>query len=911
LLAKLDRILSKYIISSFHSDYPANDRINIIHSLRVICKSILSMNKSQTNKKNIDRLSRSSSVPSDYALCDRTCRILLKVITAQRRYPEHGYAMIAATVLTLVLFSLLGLYLFSNRIYKSSANAIVDGSTTFYASESGLNKRANQTHAKFVGFSQPQGITPIGSSPAERMSNCIGSDTSKQGSQDFQCSVQYFDYYDQIDSGSGILSTTSKKSKAAIGSKYAAYTYVQPNPQNLASYPTARRIPSGEIFAGLNAIEYTYRIYATAQKTSSGNNPTIAAQTLLQMDFNSRVIPLFQFAAFYENDLEINPSPDMGLNGPVHTNANLYMAPGNDLRLEGQVTSVGDMYNSMTFVSNHSRGSTPQIRIKIGSGPTDYYNISSLIAWTQANNQITPAEITASSGKLRPKIDRLDVPSPGFLSKAGEYYTKADMQVEFTPNSNLSAVPFKINGVFRSPAGTVTTTALDNGSLRSLRQPVMLDSRVNDEQIAFCGGVQTSPLASTVSLNATEKGIVARAMYAAIVAQPEPVPYSAISRKLIDPASSQLQASFDSFLDDTVIKSKKQKKLVDASPKDIVALAGNCFLPAPLQVVTVNDRREGRNIQVLQTNIRSTAIWNRDGKAVESNPTTGVVTNNFNGLGLDTIGQLYTAAAANAAAPINSLRQFGMSATDLTEGGLVWHFNIDKATYPYTPGKSIYGFGFSDGTNLPAPLTIATEQAIYLQGDYNTVDDQPAATMGDTIAVLSNACTNADRVISCGDLLDASTPPIPVKGTYASLAGNATYSSTPSSVPVATPTTIRAAFLSQTDLTNSTSTPLRYSGGLNNYIRMLENWRDVPLNYMGSFISLGTPVEFSGSYQYGRTGGSLVDKSQLDYYYYYPPIRNFSFDTNFNIANQLPPLTPKVVYLNQKVFKRDYDSNRN
>jgi hypothetical protein len=868
------------------------------------------MNKSQPNKQNIDRLSRSSSVPSDYALGNRTCRMLLKVITSQRHYPEQGYAMIAATVLTLVLFSLLGLYLFSNRIYKSSANAIVDGSTTFYASESGLNKRANQTHAKFVGFSQPQGITPTGSSPAERMSNCIGSDTSKQGGQDFQCSVQYFDYYDQIDSG-GILSTTRKKSKAAAGSKYAAYTYVQPNPQNLANYPTARRIPSGEIFAGLNAIEYTYRIYATAQKTSSGSSPTISAQTLLQMDFNSRVIPLFQFAAFYENDLEINPSPDMGLNGPVHTNANLYMAPGNDLRLEGQVTSVGDMYNSMTFVANHGRGSAPQIRIKIGSGATDYYNISNLIAWTQANNQITPAEITASSGKLRPKIDRLDVPAPGFLSKAGEYYAKADMQVEFTPNSNLSAVPFGINGVFRSPAGTATATVLNNGSLRSLRQPVMLDSRINDEQIAFCGGVQTSPLASTVSLNATEKGIVARAMYAAIVAQPEPVPYSAISRSLIDPASSQLQASFDNFLDDTIIKSKKQKKLVDASPKDIVALAGNCFLPAPLQVVTVNDRREGRNIQVLQTNIRSTAIWNRDGKAVESNVATGVVTNNFNGLGVDTTGQLYTAVAANATAPANSLRRFGMSATDLTEGGLVWHFNIDKTTYPYTPGKSIYGFGFSDGTNLPAPLTIATEQAIYLQGDYNTVDDQPAATMGDTIAVLSNACTNADRVISCGDLLDGSTPPAPVKGTYASLAGNATYSSTPSSVPIATPTTIRAAFLSQTDLTNSTSSPLRYSGGLNNYIRMLENWQNVPLNYTGSFISLGTPVEFSGSYQYGRTGGSLVDKSQPDYYYYYPPIRNFSFDTNFNIANQLPPLTPKVVYLNQKVFKRDYDSNRN
>jgi hypothetical protein len=854
------------------------------------------MNRHRANKQNIDK----------------THLFLLKSITVHLDQGNQGYAMLMSVVLAIILFSLLSVYLFSSRLYKNSANAIVDGGTTFYAAESGMNKRAYKTHSKFVGFSQPTGVIPTGTSPAERMTACIAGTTGQQGSGDFQCNTEYFDYYEQIDAGSGILDNSQKISKNnTTKSKYAAYSFVQPNPQNLSTYPNPRRIPAGEIWAGLNSIEYTYRIYATAQRASSGANPNVAAQTMLQMDFNSRVIPLFQFAAFYEKDLEINPSPNMSLNGPVHTNANLYMAPGNDLLLEGQVTSVGDMFNSMTFVSNHNKGSTPQIKVKTGPGPTDYYDISTLIAWTQANNLIPTADITATNEKLRPKVSRLDVPAPGFLSRAGEYYAKADMQVEFTPNSNLSTVPFAIKAIFRSSIGTATTTALSNNSLRSLRQPVMLDSRLNDEQVAFCGGVQSSPIAATVTLSASEKGLAARAMYAAVVAQPEPVLYSVINRPLNDTASSQLQAAFDSFLDDAGLKTKKQQQLVNASPKDIVALAGNCFLPAPLQVVTVNDRREGRNIQVLQANIRSIAIWNRDGKAVESNVVTGVVTNNFNGLGVDTAGQLYAAATANASAPADSLRRFGMSATDRTEGGLVWHFNIDKTTYPYTTGNSIYGFGFSAGSNLPAPLTLATDQAIYLQGDYNTIDDQAAATMGDTIAVLSNACINDDRVISCGDLLDGSTPPVPMKGTYASLAGNATYSGTPNSVPIATPTTIRAAFLSQTDLTNTTSSPLRYSGGLNNYIRMLENWQNVPLNYTGSFISLGTPIEFGGPYKYGRTAGNLVDKSQPDYYYYYPPIRNYSFDTNFNVASQLPPLTPKVVYLNQKVFKRDYDTNRN
>jgi hypothetical protein len=861
------------------------------------------MNRISTNKKSFDLI----------------CFMLLKTITSEQirqnrhhqNHREQGYAMLLASVMTILIFSILSIYMFSSRLYKSSANAIVDGGTTFYAAESGMNKRAHKTHAKFVGFSQPDGDAPDGLNPSEKMANCIAGAATQKGSKDFQCDVEYFDSYEQIESATGIINIASKKSKDGNNAKYAAYTYVQPNPQKSSTYPTARRIPAGEVFAGLNAIEYSYRIYASALKSdnaanANANNANVTAQTLLQMDFNSRVIPLFQFAAFYENDLEINPSPNMSLNGPVHTNGKLYMAPGNDLRLEGQVTSVGDMYNSMAFISTHSKGSTPQIKVKIGSGVNDYYDISTLIAWTQANNLLSTADITASSGKLKPKIDRLDIPKPGFLSKAGEYYAKADMQVEFTPNSNLSTVPFKINA--KSAAGAVTTTALDNNSLRSLRQPVMLDSRANEEQVAFCGGVQTSPLATTVSLSNSEKGLAARAMYAAIVAQPTPVPYSWINKPLSDSASSSLQTTFDVFLDDAGLKTKKQLQLLNASPKDIVALAGNCFLPAPFQVVSVNDRREGRNVQVLQANIRSIAIWNRDGKTVASD-VNGVLTNSFGGLGVDTTNQLYAAAPADPSAPASSLRVFGMAAIDRSEGGLVWHLNLDKAAYPYTAGKSVYGFGFSDGANLPSPLTLASEQAIYLQGDYNNIDSQAAAVMGDTIAVLSNACTNADRVISCGDLNDASGNP--VQGTYASLTANATYSGTPANVPVATPTTIRAAFLSQTDLTNIAGTPFRYSGGLNNYIRMLENWQNVPLTYVGSFISLGTPTEFSGPYQYGRTAGNIVDRSQSDYYYYYPPIRNFSFDTNFNVASQLPPLTPKVVYLNQKVFKRDYDSNRN
>jgi hypothetical protein len=374
------------------------------------------------------------------------------------------------------------------------------------------------------------------------------------------------------------------------------------------------------------------------------------------------------------------------------------------------------------------------------------------------------------------------------------------------------------------------------------------------------------------------------------------VTYSSLATPLANTGGNTLRTTFEYYLNLAAggIKKKKQAKqsaaritaLLASTPKDIVSMRGNCFLPAPFQVVTINDRREGRNIQTLQTNIQSLTVWNRNGRTKDFDPA-GNPIDPDDETGDPVSNNIFGFQAADPSAPAQSLRRFGLMGADRSEGGFVWHFNIDKAVYPYTAKQSTYGFAFSGGKDLPNALTIATDQAIYLQGDYNTFDQKPAAVMGDTIAVLSNACKNPDSQISCGNLVAGA-------------------------LPVATPTTVNAAFLSRTDATDITKSPLRYSGGLNNYIRMLETWQGVPLTYKGSFISLGNPQEFSGTYLPGRSSGSnFTNIADLNTYsYYFPPIRNFSFDTSFNNVNGLPPLTPKVVALRQKVFKRDYDNNR-
>jgi hypothetical protein len=62
-------------------------------------------------------------------------------------------------------------------------------------------------------------------------------------------------------------------------------------------------------------------------------------------DVEDALIPLFQFAVFYENDLEIAPGPQMTLSGRVHTNADMYLQSENSVFIESFTTAAGHMYH--------------------------------------------------------------------------------------------------------------------------------------------------------------------------------------------------------------------------------------------------------------------------------------------------------------------------------------------------------------------------------------------------------------------------------------------------------------------------------------------------------------------------------------------------------------------------------------
>lgn len=76
------------------------------------------------------------------------------------------------------------------------------------------------------------------------------------------------------------------------------------------------------------------------------------SRTTVELNAKALAIPIFQFAAFYNEDLEIFPGAPMDLAGRVHTNNELYLGSCGGLDLYDVVTVSGDLHQ-------HRKASAP------------------------------------------------------------------------------------------------------------------------------------------------------------------------------------------------------------------------------------------------------------------------------------------------------------------------------------------------------------------------------------------------------------------------------------------------------------------------------------------------------------------------------------------------------------------------
>lgn len=178
-------------------------------------------------------------------------------------------------------------------------------------------------------------------------------------------------------------------------------------------------------------------------------------------------------------------------------------------------------------------------------------------------------------------------------------------------------------------------------------------------------------------------------------------------------------------------------------------------------------------------------------------------------------------------------------------------------------------------------FTVASENPVYVQGNYNSGPSDPmwgggsnttphsaAAIIADTVTVLSNNWSDANSLANATNL--GGRPATTSYYRMAVAAGK--------NVPFPQP--------------GWASKDFGTDGGLHNFLRYLENWGGQQLFYNGSLVSM-----YYSEYNTGTFKCCTV--------VYSPPTRNYSFDTLFLNPANLPPGTPTF----QDVVNLSYHQN--
>jgi hypothetical protein len=707
------------------------------------------------------------------------------------RADDRGMALIGVIVLTALLLSLVVAFAVQVGSDSQMRGAFASGITGFYAAESGLNQGMGEYRNIFLDYN-----VPSGADFAERT----------------------FELGDR---------TVTYKLTERPG-----------NPQSIV-------IPSGEVFSGLNALQYRYVVNSSAEDDNGDVEASVGAEFLVGY------IPLFQFVAFYKNDLEILPGPPMVLNGRVHTDGKLYLNANDTLTIADnppqQVLTVQVSAGTGVYRGRKDQdlctGTVTVDMLEDAVAPFGDLDPRTLPCNGGSTRQVPVSELAAWKGSVLGDLGNIAIPepdiikppsslSPGGSGEPGVYWSKADLRIVLHVD--------ELGGLPGGPGGlhvidVVNAAGVEDAARTAELHRFMADAAWNSGAVA---GLGPSTTPGTMPIFYTDVPLAAGSG----CAHGTPA------------CNNAAAASYDPTL---------PAPGALGGPRAGAAASGvySELMGAALGVFDLDYRRGGfynhrerKWMLLLNINLRDLIQWNADN------------------------GEPFFAT------------------NDDSEGGLVIFATVAG---PASGGVNNYGVRVFGSGDIPLPggigvsadptgVTVASDQAVYVLGDFNRGTAavppgrprQPASLIGDSVNVLSErywqnqaACNNT----LCRD------------GQSTQALGNASRR--------AQNTWINAAFLGGVDTTpEGYPGPAEYNGGLENYPRFHEEWGGMNLTYQGSFVSLGTPEHVDGAWC--GTGGACN--------IYNPPNRLWNFDPGFNNAANLPPLTPRFVYVQQVLFTEDF-----
>lgn len=390
---------------------------------------------------------------------------------------EQGVAIVTVLIMSVVLMTLLAAYsvltITEAKTNKASNNSLQG----FYSAEGGLNMRAEQVRTLFQGYSRPIGTPPSATNP------CTG---SNMGSGDFAC-------------------------KPYTLNGRTVMTYLQDvTKYDGSGNPETGVVEPGDTYVGLNYQQYAYNINSTSYNASG------ATEANLKMVFQSRLVPLFQFAAFYNRDLELHPGPPMLLNGRVHTNGNLYLNAGDTLSITGNTDASGSV-NRFGKDGRACAGTVTMTRTVLGCNGMTALSQSQLPAGVKSQqqqltvpsmNDLNPDPTGASNNELWGKADvRIVAKKTGVTTVAGVSVPLFTLVVENTNGStdvNATAALTACNALV-PPAVQVRVNSMYDA--RESQNDTVLD--VDQQKMMDC--IQTSgqfkdPTGTTLKVDDTTGG---------------------------------------------------------------------------------------------------------------------------------------------------------------------------------------------------------------------------------------------------------------------------------------------------------------------------------------------------------------------------------------------------------------------
>jgi hypothetical protein len=624
---------------------------------------------------------------------------------------------------------------------------------------------------------------------------------------------------------------------------------------------TSQSVVMSAPYTGLNMVANTYEIIASAKNI---NTQYLIPATVGQQIYLG-TIPLFQFAIFYQNDMEICPGGAMTIAGTVHGNQNIYLQPQDGLTFSSNVSAAGNVTLGKSPEDPTSRTPTAVTFDGFDLSGVDPLNLP---IGTNNTGTVTNESANAYAILKLPQAGQ----TPGSETGANLLYNQADMIIIISNNNTVSVT----SGAAVNSQATVITNwqsfLSTNGTFDDQRDGLTVDPVVlNISNLVNWSATNTvlRPLLSSLrgSANADVESIYVDDMRSTSN-QVVTTNYTSVTNYSTNAVTNASFPTAGTYA--PPITSTNTTATTNGSYPSAGTYLGSVTTNTT-STTTSSYPSAGTYLGSVTTNTVSVVNSHTHPNA---GTYVGLITTNGSGS-----SKTYSYSSISGYT-YNAISSYSCNAISSYTYNAISHSYATNTSYLTNwPIVSQPGIVLSNGAVLPPQgLSIATPDPAYIVGNWNvklttsgtsdagtasTANSLPSAIFADAITVLSSAWNPANSTLALGSR-------------------------------TATSDTVNAAFLTG----NVPSDGAYYSGGVENFPRFLENWSGQTFTYNGSmvcmFASQIATAPWPGT-------GSVYD----------PPTRTWAFDTNFTNPNKQPHMMPQVtsVQRGQWVLLKPYTTS--